>query len=409
MQQGGDTAGDRPSNFDINAEAILDPAIHPETAILEPTAEPTRILLTGATDFLGAFLLRELLLQTQAEIYCLVRSDDAESAKKRIQSSLEHYSIWDEHLSYRIIPIVGDLAQPLLGLSEEQFREMASQTDVIYHNGAFVKFTYPYSVLKLSKVLGNQEILRLASQIKLKAVHFVSTISVFSSAGESGVKAVGEQEELTPGEVLKGAYPQSKWVAEKLIEIGRERKTPISIYRPGRISEHSQTGACNSSDSLCRLLAGCVQLGCAPDGDKLMKVAPVDYVSRALVHLSRQKESSGKIFHLVNPHSFYLSELVALIRSMGYPIERVWYETWQAEIVNRAGNSPDRALYPLVGLFSEKVSEAEMPLSGTRHFDCQNTLDGLATTDITCPQADANLFRTYFSYLADCGLIGSRD
>ncbi|MDP8934959.1 MAG: amino acid adenylation domain-containing protein, partial [Cyanobacteriota bacterium] len=82
MQQGGNTAGDRPSNFDINAEAILDPAIRPETAIFEPTAEPTRILLTGATGFLGAFLLRELLLQTQAEIYCLVRSDDAESAKK---------------------------------------------------------------------------------------------------------------------------------------------------------------------------------------------------------------------------------------------------------------------------------------------------------------------------------------
>ena len=409
MQQGGNTAGDRPSNFDINAEAILDPAIRPETAIFEPTAEPTRILLTGATGFLGAFLLRELLLQTQAEIYCLVRSDDAESAKKRIQSSLEYYSIWDEHLSYRIIPIVGDLAQPLLGLSEEQFRKIASQIDVIYHNGAFVKFTYPYSVLKLSNVLGTQEILRLASQIKLKPVHFVSTISVFSSAGESGVRAVGEQDELTPGEVLKGAYPQSKWVAEKLIEIGRERKIPISIYRPGRISGHSQTGACNSSDSLYRLLAGCVQLGCVPDGDKRMNVAPVDYVSRAIVHLSRQKESSGKNFHLVNPHSFYLSELVTWIRSIGYPIERVSYETWQAEIVNRAGSSPDHALYPLVGLFSEKVSEAEMPQSGTLHFDCQNTLDGLATTDITCPQADANLFRTYISYLADCGLIGSHN
>ncbi|MEG4963588.1 MULTISPECIES: amino acid adenylation domain-containing protein [unclassified Microcoleus] len=409
MQQEGNTAGYRPSNFDINAEAILDPAIRPETAIFEPMAEPTRILLTGATGFLGAFLLSELLLQTQAEIYCLVRSDDAESAKKRIQSSLEYYSIWDEHLSYRIIPIAGDLAQPLLGLSEEQFREMASQIDVIYHNGAFVKFTYPYSVLKLSNVLGTQEIMRLASQIKVKPVHFVSTISVFSSAGESGVKAVGEQDELTPGEFLKGAYPQSKWVAEKLIEIGRERKIPISIYRPGRISGHSQTGACNSSDSLYRLLAGCVQLGCVPDGNWMMNVAPVDYVSRAIVHLSRQKESIGKNFHLVNPHSFYLSELVDWIRSIGYPIERVSYETWQAEIVNRAGNSPDHALYPLVGLFSEKVSEAEMPQSGTLHFDCQNTLDGLATTDITCPQADANLFRTYFSYLADSGLIGSRN
>ncbi len=148
-----------------------------------------------------------------------------------------------------------------------------------------------------------------------------------------------------------------------------------------------------------------MQLGCVPEGDKLMNVAPVDYVSRAIVHLSRQKESIGKNFHLVNPHSFYLSELVVWIRSIGYPIERVSYETGPAKIVNRAGNSPDRALYPLVGLFSEKVSEAEMPQSGTLHFDCQNTLDGLATTDITCPQADANLWSTYFSYLPDRQLI----
>ncbi len=406
MKQGGNTSGDRSSNFDINAEAVLDPAIRPETAVFEPTTEPARVLLTGATGFLGAFLLRELLLQTQAEIYCLVRSSDAESGKQRIQSSLESYSIWDEPTRDRIIPVAGDLAQPLLGLSEEQFRELASQIDVIYHDGAFVKFTYPYSVLKPSNVLGTQEILRLASQIKLKPVHFVSTVSVFSSAG--GVKLVREEDELTPGETLKGAYPQSKWVAEKLIEIGRDRGIPISIYRPGRISGHSQTGACNLSDSFYRLLAGCVQLGCVPDGDAMMNVAPVDYVSRAIVHLSRQKEAIGKNFHLVNPDSFSLNELVAWIQELGYSIDRVPYQTWQAEIVNRAGNSPENALYPLVGLFSERVSQAEVPQSEALNFDCQNTLAGLANTDIACPQADANLFRTYFSRLRDCGAIAPR-
>ncbi|MEG4838961.1 amino acid adenylation domain-containing protein [Microcoleus sp. B9-D4] len=409
MQQGGNTAGDRPSNFDINAEVVLDPAIRPATPLSEPKTEPACILLTGATGFLGAFLLRDLLQQTQAEIYCLVRSADAESGKKRIQSSLESYLIWDESSSDRIIPIAGDLSQPLFGLSEEQFGVLASKIDVIYHNGAFVKFTYPYSVLKPANVLGTQEVLRLASQSKLKPVHLISTISVFSAMGESGIKVVREEDDLTPGEGLKGAYTQTKWVAEKLVEVARDRGIPVSIYRPGRISGDSQTGACNPSDLLYRLIAGCVQLGCAPDGDKLMNVAPVDYVSRAIVHLSRQKEFLGKTFHLVNTQSFQMSELLGWIGSMGYPIKRVSSEAWQAEIINRAGYSPDHALYPLVGLFSEKVSEAEMPQSGTLHFDCQNTLDGLATTDITCPQADANLFRTYFSYLADSGLIGSRN
>ncbi|MEG5160081.1 amino acid adenylation domain-containing protein [Microcoleus sp. AT3-A2] len=409
IQQGGNTAGDRTASFDINAEVVLDPAIRPATPLSEPKTEPACILLTGATGFLGAFLLRDLLQQTQAEIYCLVRSADSESAKKRIQSSLESYLIWDESSSDRIIPIAGDLSQPLLGLSEEQFGVLASKIDVIYHNGAFVKFTYPYSVLKPPNVLGTQEVLRLASQSKLKPVHLISTISVFSAIGESGIKLVREEDELTPGEGLKGAYTQTKWVAEKLVEIARGRGIPVSIYRPGRISGDSKTGACNPSDLLYRLIAGCVQLGCAPDDDKLMNVAPVDYVSRAIVHLSSQKELLGKTFHLVNTQSFQMSELLGWICSMGYQIKRVSSEAWQAEIINRAGNSPDHALYPLVGLFSEKVSESEMAKSATLQFDCQNALKGLSGTDIICPQADASLFRTYFSYLANCGLIGSRN
>jgi len=405
MQQGGNTAGDRTASFDINAEVVLDPAIRPATPLSEPKTEPACIFLTGATGFLGAFLLRDLLQQTQAEIYCLVRSADAESAKKRIQSSLESYLIWDESSSDRIIPIAGDLSQSLLGLSEEQFGVLASKIDVIYHNGAFVKFTYPYSVLKPANVLGTQEVLRLASQSKLKPVHLISTISVFSAKGESGIKHVREEDELTPGEGLKGAYTQTKWVAEKLVEVARDRGIPVTIYRPGRISGDSQTGACNPSDLLYRLIAGCVQLGCAPDDDKLMNVAPVDYVSGAIVHLSSQKELLGKTFHLVNTQSFQMSELLGWICSMGYPIKRVSSETWQAEIINRAGNSPAHALYPLVGLFSEKVSDADMAKSATLQFDCQNALKGLSGTDIICPQADASLFRTYFSYLVDRQLI----
>jgi thioester reductase-like protein len=409
VKHGANSAGDRTACFDINAEVVLDPAIRPATPLSEQNTEPACIFLTGATGFLGAFLLRDLLQQTQAEIYCLVRSADAESAKKRIQSSLESYLIWDESRSDRIIPIAGDLSQPLLGLSEEQFRVLANKIDVIYHNGAFVKFTYPYSVLKPANVLGTQEVLRLASQSKLKPVHLISTISVFSAMGESGIKVVREEDDLTPGEGLKGAYTQTKWVAEKLVEVARDRGIPVSIYRPGRISGDSKTGACNPSDLLYRLIAGCVQLGCAPDDDKLMNVAPVDYVSRAIVHLSSQKELLGKTFHLVNPQSFQMSELLGWICSMGYPIKRVSSEAWQAEIINRAGYSPENALYPLVGLFSEKVSSAEMPKSATLQFDCQNALKRLSGTDIICPQADASLFRTYFSYLVDCGLIDSRN
>jgi L-ascorbate metabolism protein UlaG (beta-lactamase superfamily) len=107
-------------------DTILDPQIIPAPLPKLPT-KPAYILLTGATGFLGAFLLSQLLESTSADIYCLVRAETLELAQKRLKNCLESYSIWDDSLTERIIPIVGDLSQPLLGLSKEQFQELSEK------------------------------------------------------------------------------------------------------------------------------------------------------------------------------------------------------------------------------------------------------------------------------------------
>ncbi len=150
---------------------------------------------------------------------------------------MESYLLWDESFSRRIITVNGDLAKPLLGLNEEKFESIASKIDVIYHNGAWVNFTYPYSLLKSANVLRTQEVLRLATQIEVKLVHFISTI---------GVTQI--QNSPDKGKKNDNGYIQSKWVAEKLIKIAGERGIAISIYRLGRISGDSKTGVCNPED-----------------------------------------------------------------------------------------------------------------------------------------------------------------
>lgn len=270
--------------LDLNTEAVLDPTIRPDTLPPQITT-PTSILLTGATGFLGALLLWELLQQTQADIYCLVRAQDIESGKQKLRNTLESYSIWDAGLGDRLIPVIGELSQPLLGLTEQQFQQFASHIDVIYHNGAFVNFTLPYAALKAANGLGTQEVLRLASLIKLKPVHFISSTSVAVPADTSNV-IIREQDCPAANQVLDGGYPQTKWVAEKLVKIAGDRGLPVSIYRPGRISWHSKTGICNPEDHTSKMIKGCIQLGTAPELNTLVNLAPVDYVSSAIVHLS---------------------------------------------------------------------------------------------------------------------------
>jgi len=399
---------------DLNPEAVLDPTISPRlapnTILIEPVPVLDHIFLTGVTGFIGAFLLHELLQETKASIYCLVRSSSLELGKQKIQRNLERYSLWDEELKTRIIPVLGDLSQPFLGLTEQQFSDLASKLDLIYHNGALVNLIYPYTALRATNVLGTQEILRLASQTKVTPVHFISTLDVFQSSHYVGMNVIQEQDSLEHSEGLKDGYAQSKWVAEKLVMIARSRGIPVCIYRLGMITGHSQTGVSNTSDLICRMVKGFIQLGSAPDLDLMINMTPVDYVSKAIVYLSRQKESLGKAFHLVNSHSLHLSKLVNEIHSFGYPIQQIAYDKWQAKLLN--ADSQENALSPLVSMFTKRTAEnqmtyLEMSSLGLQCSDCQNAVTGLAGTPIVCPPVDAKLLSTYLSYFTRSSFLNT--
>ncbi|MGB3204152.1 MAG: amino acid adenylation domain-containing protein [Crinalium sp.] len=390
---------------DLNAEAILDPEIRPHTPTNQITTNPTSILLTGATGFLGAYLLDELLQQTQADIYCLVRAANFEAGKQRIQSSLETYSLWSDRTADRIIPVIGDLSQPLLGLTNEQFQTLANQIDVIYHNGAFVNFTYPYSALKAANVLGTQEVLRLACQIKVKPVHFISTMGVIFSDSEEQIYS--ETDTLDHGGVIPSGYTQSKWVAEKLVTIARDRGLPISIYRPGRISGHSKTGVCNPDDHTFRMIKGCIQLGMAPMRNSPVNLTPIDYASQAIIYLSQQQTSLGKAFHIINPQPSQWNDVINWISAYGYPLQQIPDQQWRTELRKFVERSPDNALYPLLSVVAENVSTESTSSSAVIQINCQNTLNGLADTSIICPPVSAKLLHTYLSFLTAQGFLNS--
>ena len=103
------------------ADSLLPADVRPEDC--EQGIRPPRsILLTGATGFLGAYLLRALLRDTTADVYCLVRPAERD-ARDRIRRGLQRYSIWEATLDHRIHVIVGDR-----GLSENQLEIKVRQT-----------------------------------------------------------------------------------------------------------------------------------------------------------------------------------------------------------------------------------------------------------------------------------------
>jgi thioester reductase-like protein len=412
QEKSGLRRGASPTTVDLKAEAVLDPTITPQGKAFNGTADPQSIFFTGATGFLGAFLLDELLRQTRATFYCLVRASSLADGKRRIQQNLKTYGIWRDRFSPRIIPVLGDLEQPRLGISAELWEMLAAQVDVVYHNAASLNFVFPYLVLRPINVLGTQEVLRLACHTKVKPLHYASTYAVFESPVYAG-KVVTEADPVDHCEGIALGYTQSKWVAEKLVQSARSRGLPVCIYRLPLISGHSKTGAWNLKDFTCLMIKGCTQMKCWPVLDILITLSPVDYTAEAIAYLSQQPTLLGQTFHLTNPRPVHVSAVQQWSSSAQNPIEYLPYDQWQARL-SQAARSQKNALSTLQPFFLERWSDEQLTIpelyqcSRVSLLDCQATLKALAETSIVCPRFDRNLMITYLFYFIQTGFLDAQ-
>ncbi len=363
--------------------------------------EPTKILLTGATGFVGAFLLKDLLTMTSAEIYCLLRADDLKQGLKRLKHNLDSYQLWDESLAHRVKPVLGDLGSPRLGLSEETFDELADQMDAIIHNGAMVNFVYPYHAHKAANVLGTQEILRLASRVKLKPIHHVSTLSILHNGDHDDGRIYREGDNIEETGAPFGGYAQSKWVAEKLVMEAGARGIPYAIYRPGLVSGHSETGAWNTDNMISSMTRACLLLGTVPDLDVVANIVPVDFVSAAIVRLSMNPEYWGRVYHLENPSPLHLDDLIDWLATERFRPQKVSFDEWRADLFKKVAfreNGGWESYLPLI----EEVEERQIFMP---RIDLSNTLISLEESGIVCPPVDGRLLSTYINAFISQGLV----
>ncbi len=398
---------------DWPAETELDAAVRVTPQLRPAEAQPAHVLLTGATGFLGAFLLRELLRRTPVRVHCLVRAGSDEEARQKILRNLAQYELDAGDALARIVPVCGDLAEPRLGLPEERFQTLAAELDAICHNGAQVGPFYPYRVLKPANVQGTAEVLRLATHLKVKPVHFVSTISVFEAPQYQSGEELDENSPLATIEGLTGGYAQSKCVAEKLVREAGQRGLPVVVYRPGRITAESTSGVANAADQTTLLLKLCIDLGAAPQTDAEVDMTPVDYVARAIVELAGLPGSIGRTFHLMNPRPVSVREVYRAIRASGYDLEEVPFSRWRAMVIQRGAGSADTVLAALSHLLLVELPDEPAEANGRPQLPplrigCARTVRALQGGAVGCPAVDCGVLMKYFEYLGRRGLLGPR-
>ncbi len=363
------------------------------------------VLLTGATGFLGAYMLRALMRNTSLDVKCLVRSADANMGS-RVRQNLESYGLWEPSFENRVSEFPGDLQRSGLGLSAAERQSLADDVGEIYHCAAAVNWVLPYAGLREANVLGTRELLRLACSGQPKPFHFVSTISTCYATGCS--HAVSEQHDMLPYlDSIHLGYAQSKCVAESLVRQASARGLRTTIHRPTLITGDGSTGVSNSEDLLSTMIRGCIQMGAAPDLNWLLDCCPVDYVADAIVGLSSRTSNQLDAFHLVNNERSHWRELVLWMKLYGYPLELIPYRQWLARL-RTAAAMPQHPLYRLRSFFMTRPEGASgMTLPElyedhrhppVLHSQTQRAMESLS---ISCPALDSKLLDRYFKSFID--------
>ncbi|NEW45917.1 amino acid adenylation domain-containing protein [Nocardia cyriacigeorgica] len=386
-------------------DSVLDDDIDAAGRTAVGTGPAHTILLTGATGYLGAHLLRELLDRTVATVQCLVRARTSEEATARIRSALLRYRLWDPALADRIVAVPGDLAAPFLGLAEPEFDRLAAEVDVIYHNGARVNHVEPYGRLRSANVEGTRWILRLAATRRVKPTHFISTISTAVSATHPS-DVIDETIRLGADELPDSGYITSKWAAEELVRQAIARGVPATIYRPSTVCGSAGNGINNDADSLWSLVRAAAVLRMAPDvADSTVSLAPVDYVVGAIVAIS-MRGPSEPVYHLVNKTPVALGDIFDSLRDHGLsistaPLPKV-LEALDRESRFRAATGDDSLVRAALLQSSS--------LGPTRHLDYadDNTLAALAGAGIRCTTVDRTVIDTFVEEFIASGYLPDR-
>jgi thioester reductase-like protein len=305
------------------------------------------VLLTGGTGFIGPFLMKSLLEQTQAKIYVLVRASNEDQGRQRLRAAMESMGPCGAGLmrmfEARVVPICGDLGQPQLGLSQDVWDFLANEMDSVFHNGATVNYLFNYDRMRDANVLGTNEVIRLAFEGRPKDLNYISTTFVFGWAVKSVLYETDFNEDM---ELLDFGYSQSKWVAEQVVADARGKGLPTRIFRPALVSP-SITGGGNNFDIAVRLVAFMVNHGIGVDALNQVSFVPADLAANNIVAISTTPGTENKTYHVVRDDYANMMDITGMITKLtGRQFEVFSVDDFVPELIRRCRK--EDLLFPLL-------------------------------------------------------------
>lgn len=332
--------------------------------------------VTGATGFLGRFLVARLL-QRGGTVHVLVRKQSAEkfdALKNSLQAS-------DEAL----LPVYGDITQPGL-VSTKDAARLKGKIDHVFHSAGAYDMNMDDATGNRVNTEGTRNVVafvnKLGGPVRL---HHISSIVV---AGRNFDGTFSEKM-FDEGQSLDHPYVRTKFESEKIVR--EECKAPWRVYRPAGVVGSSETGEMDKVDGPYFLFKTIQRVR-----DTLPKwlpilgieggflpIAPVDYVVAAMDHIAHVPGLDGQAFHLLQSPQDTMGDLFAILLKAAHG----------PEIARRIKLPPIGAVKLIRGRLEKKISQViGMPLSLVAMIDHKTIYDdkqaraALKGSGIVCPK-----------------------
>jgi NAD(P)-dependent dehydrogenase (short-subunit alcohol dehydrogenase family) len=351
--------------------------------------------VTGATGFIGRNLVQRLL-RREGTVYALVRAG-SRGRLEELRTSLGPDGA-------RVVPIAGDLAQPGLGVSEEDLLTLRGDVDHFFHLAAVYDMTAGSEAQEIANVEGTRHAVELAGAIDAGCFHQISSI-----AAAGLYRGVWTEDMFEEAERLDThPYFRTKHESERVVR--EECRGPWRVYRPGIVVGDSRSGEIDKIDGpyyffkllqrARRVLPAWLPAVGIEGGE--INIVPVDFVADAIDHIAHQPGLDGQAFHLTDPNPKSAGEVINLFaRAADAPQAALRLESGVTEPATSLVKTGLRLFPPARRALKAGLGELGIPagvlnyVSYPTHFDSTRAQAALEGSGISVPPLESYADRVW--------------
>ena len=351
--------------------------------------------VTGATGFIGKRLVAKLLTRPDAVVHFLTRAVEL----PRLQ---ELYEYWGTDAT-RVIPIVGDLTQPELGVAKADVEKVKGTIEHFFHLAAIYDLKASAEDQQRANVDGTRNTVRLAEEIGARHFHLVSSIA---SAGL--FEGLFREDMFEEAENLDNPYFRTKHDSEGIVR--KECKVPWRIFRPAIVVGDSRTGEMDKIDGpyyffkliqkMRRMFPSWMPT-IGIEGGRI-NVVPVDFIVAAMDHIAHLENEDGNCFHLTDPTPMRVGDLLnTFARAAHAPEMAMRVNAALLGFIPRSMRKAMFALTPVRRIRNAVMKDLGLPddildfVNYPTRFDCRETQRALKGTGIAVPPLDSYAWRLW--------------